>query len=432
MSKGKPTSIEGILQQALSEDAINQLGRQSGQSKRLRVITPFRLVLAIMAALAGRRIESLADLHRQFNHQNQTQVAYKPFYQRLAHKGFAEFMRRMLERLLCELALRILMPEPGSALEGLRDIVIQDGSSFAVKPSLAGVFGGRFTKVEPAAVELHVTYSGFQDEVVRVVLAPDKEAERQYLPPPEQLGGTLVLTDRGYPSVKQFVQWAKSAANFLVRLSTSFDPLVLAFWHRGKRHPLRKPMRLSRWLSQQPKGMMDLDVRFVQKNKTLADLRLVLFPGKEKHLTRLCTNLERKKFPLKLVGKLYRFRWQIELVFKEWKSYANLHRFDTANEFIVEGMIWAALCIAVLKRFLAHAAQRLGEGTPISTRRVAMCCAPLLDAIFASLLHAPEALLLAVRHAIVYLLTNARRAHPKRDRLKGRLAPGLALVGAPS
>ncbi len=58
-------------------------------------------------------------------------------------------------------------------------MVIQDGSSFAVKPSLAQVFSGRFTKSEPAAVELHVTYSGFQDEMVRVILAPDKEAERQ-------------------------------------------------------------------------------------------------------------------------------------------------------------------------------------------------------------------------------------------------------------
>ena len=121
----------------------------------------------------------------------------------------------------------------------------------------------------------------------------------------------------------------------------------------------------------------------------------------------------------------------MELVFKEWKSYANLHRFDTANQYIVEGMIWAALCAAVLKRFLAHAAQRLGEGTPISTRRVAMC-AHIIEDIFAAVLHAPENLVAVVRRTLVYLLANARRAHPKRDRLKGRQAPGLSLVGATS
>jgi hypothetical protein len=51
-----------------------------------------------------------------------------------------------------------------------------------------------------------------------------------------------------------------------------------------------------------------------------------------------------------------------ELCFKEWKSYANLHPFDTANPHIAEGLIWASLCAAVLKRFLAHAAQRVVMG----------------------------------------------------------------------
>ncbi len=86
-------------------------------------------------------------------------------------------------------------------------------------------------------------------------------------------------------------------------------------------------------------------------------------------MTRLCTNLPRTPFSLDLVSRLYRFRWQIELLFKEWKSYANLHKFDTANEHIAAGLIRASLCAAVLKRFLAHAAQ-LVDGKPISTRRV--------------------------------------------------------------
>jgi hypothetical protein len=56
--------------------------------------------------------------------------------------------------------------------------VIQDASSFALKKTLRDVFPGRFTTKEPAAVELHATYSGFSDEVSVVELAPDKEAER--------------------------------------------------------------------------------------------------------------------------------------------------------------------------------------------------------------------------------------------------------------
>ena len=103
-------------------------------------------------------------------------------------------------------------------------------------------------------------------------------------------------------------------------------------------------------------------------------------------MSRLCTNLPRAVFSATLVARLYRFRWQIELCFKEWKSYANLHTFDTANRHIAAGLIWASLCADMLRRFLAHAAQRVGGGTAISTRRVAMCAHLLLAAIVEALL----------------------------------------------
>jgi hypothetical protein len=47
----------------------------------------------------------------------------------------------------------------------------------------------------------------------------------------------------------------------------------------------------------------------------------------------------------------YYLRWQVELLLKEWKSYANLRAFDTANPDIVEGLIWASIIAAALKGF---------------------------------------------------------------------------------
>ena len=157
--------------------------------------------------------------------------------------------------------------------------------------------------------------------------------------------------------------------------------------------------------------------------------RVVVLPGCEAAMTRLCTNLPRTPFSLDLVARLYRFRWQIELCFKEWKSYANLHQFDTANAHIAEGLIWASLCAAVLKRFLAHAAQRVGQGTAMSTRRVAMCAHHILDALVAALLLG-VGLCATLRRGLAYLLANARRANPARDRRTGRLRAGLGLAEA--
>ena len=125
------------------------------------------------------------------------------------------------------------------------------------------------------------------------------------------------------------------------------------------------------------------------------------------------------------VAKAYRLRWQVELLFKEWKSYANLHAFDTQNPAIVEGLIWAAISATALKRFLAHTAQVVA-GVETSTRKVAMCAVHFLHDILRALISEIENRFVdTFARAIDYLAGNAKRAHPKRDRQRGRLQFGL-------
>lgn len=100
MSPTELTKVRDALAGALSVDEVNQLGRDTGQAIRLRTVTPHRLFLAIVSALACGQVESLADLLRAFNHHHEVQVAYKAFYNRLARVGFAAFMRGMLARLV--------------------------------------------------------------------------------------------------------------------------------------------------------------------------------------------------------------------------------------------------------------------------------------------------------------------------------------------
>ena len=115
----------------------------------------------------------------------------------------------------------------------------------------------------------------------------------------------------------------------------------------------------------------------------------------------------------------------MELLFKEWKSYANLHAFDTANPAIVEGLIWAAIAAAALKRFLAYMTQLLVE-VPMSTRKVARCAVYVLGGIVQALKTGDVAgLYAALEEAITSLACHAQRAHPERDRQTGRLQLGL-------
>ena len=189
MSPTELTKVRDVLARALSVEAVNQLGRDTGQAVRLRTVTPHRLFLAVVSALASGHVASLADLLRAFNYHNGVHVAYKAFYNRLARVGFTLFMRGMCARLIERLRLQTLTPAGHTAVARFTDIVIHDGSSFAVKPTLRGTFPGRFTTLGPAAVEVHATYSGCADEIRAVQIAPDREAERPFLPDPATLRG---------------------------------------------------------------------------------------------------------------------------------------------------------------------------------------------------------------------------------------------------
>ena len=112
-------------------------------------------------------------------------------------------------------------------------------------------------------------------------------------------------------------------------------------------------------------------------------------------------------------------------MFKEWKSYANLHAFDTNNAGIAEGLIWTAIAASILKRYLGQMMQAL-RGVEVSTRKAAMCARHGLGDLFRTLAtETGRGLLPVLRRLVDYLASNAARAHPKRDRKRGRLQFGL-------
>lgn len=426
MSHSDVSRIAATLEEALSQGEIDELGRATGQSQRFRVITPFRLLVTLLGGLGDGTCETIADLCREFNYTFGTTTAYKAFYNRLARPSFAEFTREVVSRLLTQLTIKVLEPQTASPLARFTDIVIHDGTSFAVKKSLCAVFPGRFETTEPAAVELHATLSGFSDEVMEVSLSPDTTQERAFLPPAKSLQGKLLLADRGYPSREYFTQLDAAGASYLMRLSRGFMPYVLAV-HDGKGvTDLRNPKKLPEVLAQSV-GELDLDIEMRKGKKVAYRCRLVVLRGKESSGTRLCTNLPREDFPLPLVARLYRLRWQVELLFKEWKSYASLHKFDTGNKHIAEGLIWASLAAGVLKRFLAHATQR-ARNCAISTRKVAMCARLFLRSLLAALT-APRGFRTQIARLMDFFAHDACRADLRRDRRRGRTSAGLSILG---
>jgi hypothetical protein len=136
------------------------------------------------------------------------------------------------------------------------------------------------------------------------------------------------------------------------------------------------------------------------------DFRVIAFwYKKKKRIGYFVTNLAIETVPASDVVELYRLRWQIELLFKELKSYCNLKKFSKSNKDIVSTLIYASFIAVLLKRLMAYSTEAL-KSVWISTSWLSLL-----------VVHVSQGLpvMAALTESIDTIAKLCERAHPKRD-----------------
>src|SRR2546430_456867 len=390
------------FQGVFSEPLLKLWGTEAQFCPRQRIITPFRLGLALTTTCASQSVETSADFHCAFNAFWGTTMTYKAFYNQLAKPPCAAFARTMAERLISDMTLKVLGFAKGHALSEFRHIILQDGSSCAIHDGLREVFPGRFKVVKPAAVALHTTMDLLCDAPTTVVLTPDTANAQAFLPEPAALRDSVLLADRGYVDLHYLRRVQDEHGFFLIRAKAGMNPQVVeAVREDGKRLQWLRNKRLQVIHAKLPKRQrVELGVQWQVDGHPLCLRLIISWNPRTKSFCYFLTNLPPKRYPLEVICRAYKWRWQVELLFKEWKSYANLHAFDTAQGAIVEGLILTEIAAAALKRFLAHMTQLL-TAVPMSTRKVAMCAMHVLGDVVEALKSGDEARLYAALEAAI-------------------------------
>jgi Transposase DDE domain len=430
MDRQQFTTMAHKFQSVLDEEILNERGRALGWVKRQRLITPFRLGLSVIGSMATQQVRTIADLHRQFNELWELDTDYNAFYKQLLKSTAPGFFLNSLSDVMSQLIMKVLGFEAGAAFGEFNRLILQDGSSFALHQALAHVFPGRFNAVSPAAVELHCTMDLLQDAPIIMTLSPDTDSEHDYRPAPESLRGDLLLADRGYLDLTYLRDIERHGGCFLVRGKAGLNPRVIdAYREDGQRLKSCQDRDFKAITSKLPKQQRaELDVAWLIAGEPFRVRLIVSWNAETKCFDYLLTNLPQDTYTISMICLGYKLRWQVELLFKEWKSYTNLHKFDTEKESISEALIWASLAASTIKRFLAHAAEHLLE-VVISTRKASMPSAYDLPELFRALRNGDGLWYRrAFKSMIDYLGKNAKRAHPKRDDRTGRSRLGLRPV----
>jgi hypothetical protein len=319
MDHGQLTMIADKFQWVFSESLLNACAKDVRFGKRQRIITPFRLGLALTTTCASQHVETIADFHCAFNAFWGTTITYKAFYNQVAKPHFADFARTMAARLISDMTLKVLGFEKGRAFSEFRHIVLQDGSSFAIHDSLREVFPGRFKAVKPAAVELHTTVDLLCDAPTTVVLTPDTANEQAFLPEPASLRDSVLLADRGYIDLHYLRRVQDENGFFLIRAKAGMNPQVVeAFREDGKRLRSLRNKPLKAIHAKLPKRQrVELGVRWEVDDHPLCLRLIISWNPRTKSFCYFLTNLPPKRYPLEAICRAYKWRWQVELLFKE-------------------------------------------------------------------------------------------------------------------
>jgi len=329
-------------------------------------------------------------------------------------------MKSLVDVALSEWQQQILGKD--ATLSDFKRIVMQDGSSFAVHDSLKETFKGRFTKISPAAIEVHVSWDVLKGYPEAISVSPDSQAEYDFLSEAKSLVDALFLADRGYFKLSYLESIDNAGGFYVVRAKTTVNPTVVTAFNRHKKILKRFTQKKQKDVKKHIRrsGVVDMDV----KGKTSYRL-IASWPKGKSEPTYWATNLNREKFSAESVINLYSLRWQIELLFKEWKLYCNLQKFNTRNATMMEGLVWATLLTLLVKRRISMSAQQLA-GIELSTFMVAKNTQGWFYQLMESITQGVLSTLKKMwQKTINFLSKYAQRANPARDKEKGRLKCGL-------
>jgi len=333
---------EALLQEVFGEKA-RIIARESGFVQRQRKLDPVLFARTFCLSLLGSAAVSLVSLGLD------VAVTASALCQQFRKTTSVEYFRRLLQLTLCELDRAANPPKTNIPIfSRFRGVYLADGTTLMLPECLAERFpgygggAGATDSRASAAVKILLRYRLDCPGDVSVLLAGARTPDKTMLASMSRLeAGALLITDLGFFDGERFAEMERQGCFWLTRL-----PAMLSLQADGgewtelvdlldrleklgvrqhevtstmsKKAPFRGRVVLQRCPEAVAAGRRR---RALQKCKGVA-------PGRRK-LT-LCdwwtaaTNAPEGLMSAKEATNLYRSRWQIELVFKRWKSLGRL------------------------------------------------------------------------------------------------------------
>jgi hypothetical protein len=336
------STVPVVLQQIFA--GADALARQVGFVKRARKLQPSTFVQVFCLFLIRYPRASLQQLGDELN------ITASALCQRLKAKAAAHFLRGMLGSALKHLTSAALRPVCIPLLRRFNGVYLVDGTVEPLPASLAYRFAGCGGGEKPddpsalSAVKILLRLRLDIGQAVEMFLAaariPDIKLLKRLARLPK---GALQIGDLGFFDSGYFKKLIRQGVYWLTRLPARVSVRAqdgawqeLAYWLRDleqrgiekweglleivQGEPVQARVFVKRCPPQEAeRRRRKLRERMRRKGKTAGERQLILCDWWV-----LATNAPTDKLRMSEASELYRCRWQIELVFKRWKSLGGL------------------------------------------------------------------------------------------------------------
>jgi Transposase DDE domain len=325
---------------AFLKDTAEQLSRLNGVVQRQSKLTGSRLVQIVVLGWLDKPTASLNELSQVAADLN-VEISAAGIQQRLTGQT-VRLLKDLVQQALVSFRQKTRLPE--AVLAHFNAVHLLDSSLIALPDHLRETFPGSRKRISPAEMKVQLSFdylSGNLNAVdVQTGISPDQKCELlvEWAEP-----GSLSLVDLGYFKKGHLEAIDRKGAYFLSRLQTQTNLYQQA--------EDSEPIDLPRFLAELPGNTGEVWL-YMKADKRAFPVRLVYarLPkavaeerrrkahanakrrGKtcsERHLGLLdyalfVTNVPSDWLSPHQVMLVYRVRWQVELIFKLWKSQAQL------------------------------------------------------------------------------------------------------------
>lgn len=335
------TGISEKMVHFFSEQRVEELARETKFVRRKSAISGLNFLKAVVLGFLEKSGSSLNELAQSFLDVG-VEVTSQGIDERI-NAFSVVFLQNLFSQALER--FRNKCPLPLSVLQQFSAINIVDSSTKSLPENMAEDYPGCGRVGAQAALKIQFVFDFLQGNLKQVALESGIDSDqgyRDYLQVVE--GGSLTIVDLGYFCLDAFRAIAEKSAYFLSRY----------FYPTGLLDELGKRIDLARLLRNQSGACNEVQVKLGCRSQHQLPCRLIILRNPkavtEKRRRRakahakkrgttlsqsylfllgwtlFVTNAPETMIRLQHVYDFYRIRWQIELIFKLWKSYCGLNQ----------------------------------------------------------------------------------------------------------